>query len=198
MSAVSKTLLIFCKAPIPGQVKTRLIQDLGVEAATALHCELALRTIETCLSVPDVTCQLWCSPDTGHEFYRQFEMIKMLQRGTGLGERMHHAMPVEASQSTVLVGTDCPNLSLDYINQAFEKLEDHEVVIGPAEDGGYGLVGLQRANRKLFENIPWSTETVFADSCRVLNQQKINYSVLPRIWDVDRIADVHRYRRDYS
>ena len=204
-TALDRNLLIFCKAPIPGTVKTRLIPSLGEAKATELHRQLATRTINTCMSaqasIKNLKIQLCCAPTIKHSFYHQFDITKMLQQGIDLGERMYLALAqtvTEAMLPTVLVGTDCPSLSVAYLHRAFKQLEDHDVVLGPAEDGGYGLIGLRRLERKIFTGIAWGTETVCAHTCRLLNQQKINYSLLHLLWDIDRMEDVRRYAREYG
>lgn len=195
-------LKIFCKAPIPGEVNTRLIPDLGIASATKLHETMARRIINLCLSA-EVTGQanteLWCSPTIEHEFYDQFDCERYPQQGDDLGQRMSNAF--DATQGpAIVIGTDCANLDRDYLLQAMARLKNHAAVIGPAEDGGYGLIGLRHAIPAVFQNIEWGTANVCAQTCHVLNHQThnhqaLNWALLPLLWDVDRIEDVERYRR---
>jgi rSAM/selenodomain-associated transferase 1 len=202
------TLKIFCKAPIPGEVKTRLIPDLGVESATALHQQMAQRVINLCLAteITDVAdVELWCSPSICHEFYDQFDtnstrkgVVRHLQVGNDLGQRMANGFNNGVTRNpAILIGTDCANLDIDYLVHAMSQLENHDAVIGPAEDGGYGLIGLRHPCVDVFRNISWGTENVCAQTCDVLNRleinsQKLNWALLPLLWDVDRIEDVER------
>ena len=190
-------ILIFCKAPIAGEVKTRLIPSMGVDAATELHQQLATRIILECLN-PDVSAvadiELWCSPTTDHEFYRQFEVQKCQQQGEDLGQRMANAFEATGVPA-LLIGTDCVNLDGNYLRLAVDKLTTHDAVIGPAEDGGYGLIGLHEGNRDLFEGINWGSETVCSETCRKMNTQQLNFALLPLLWDVDRPDDVERLNR---
>ena len=189
-------IMIFCKAPIPGQVKTRLIRDLGADGAAQVHSELASRMLQDCLKpkvVGSAMLELWCSPDTKDEFYDQFPIERHLQEGEDLGQRMAFAFE-RAGVPAVLIGTDCPRLDADYLQRALAKLKSHDAVLGPAEDGGYGLIGLQHPNADLFRSIKWGTASVCSETCRVMNQKKLNWSLLPLLWDVDRPEDVKRYK----
>lgn len=198
------TLKIFCKAPVPGEVNTRLIPALGPASATKLHEAMAQRVVNLCLT-PQITkhanVELWCSPTVEHEFYDQFNgrFNRHLQIGDDLGQRMANAFDA-TRYPAILTGTDCANLDSAYLLQAIAQLANHDAVIGPAEDGGYGLIGLRHPMPQVFQDMPWGTETVCAQTCRVLNHQtrndlQINWALLPLLWDVDRMEDVERYRR---
>jgi hypothetical protein len=189
-------LVIFCKAPIPGDVKSRLIASFGIEGAAKIHEDLAARLIVQCLQsglADTIDIELWCSPATDHDFYHQFDISRFLQQGDDLGERMLNAF-MYAKTVTVLIGTDCPNLSTDYLRRSFDLLSSHDAVLGPAEDGGYGLIGLQRAEAGVFSDINWGTEDVCSDTCRHFNTLGMNWALMPLLWDVDRPEDVDRWR----
>lgn len=213
---------IFCKAPIAGEVKTRLIPQLGEQGAARLHERLAGDTIALCQSARLAPVEIWCMPDTGHGFFADAADDSTLlyqQQGANLGERLSSAaasalgeMGEKSAEAVVIIGTDCPALDADYLHLALEKLENHDAVLGPAEDGGYCLIGFRRANekssretlvqessvqessvwRKAFQNIPWGTDTVCADTCRVFNRENLHWALLPLLWDVDRPEDVVR------
>jgi rSAM/selenodomain-associated transferase 1 len=118
-----------------------------------------------------------------------------LQPDGDLGVRMAHALRngVSRAPKTILIGTDCPPIDAAYVKQAFETLNTHDVVLGPAEDGGYGLIGVKNTVPDIFSGIDWGTDKVLAQTCRKLNAQRINYALLPLIWDVDRPEDLPRY-----
>lgn len=194
---------VFCKAPVPGEVKTRLIPDLGEESAAALHERLASRTIDLCQKAELAPVQIWCAPDPSHDFFaRVADQTTCLygQQGEDLGERMlnsaRYALDEEGADAAVIVGTDCPAMDADYLRLALEKLRDHDAVIGPAEDGGYCLIGLRRADanvrESLFKDIAWGSDTVCADTCRALNRANLYWALLPLLWDVDRPEDLAR------
>jgi len=189
-------LVIFCKAPIPGEVKSRLIASEGIAAATGIHEELATRLILECLAsaLPlEVSIELWCSPTTDHEFYDQFVVPRFLQQGADLGERMLNAFE-HFETATLLIGTDCPNLTPEYIRSSFDQLAIYDAVLGPAEDGGYGLIGLRGPEPSVFKDIPWSTDQVCSETCRRMDELELNWALLPQLWDVDRPEDVKRWR----
>ena len=101
---------------------------------------------------------------------------------------MHFALVDGLNQATrvILVGSDCPDINGSYVGEAFERLNDHDIVLGPAEDGGYGLIGVRDAVPSIFQSIAWSTTSVLSETCRRLNDAVTDYALLPLIWDVDR------------
>ena len=191
-----QTIMNVCKAATRGQVKTRLIQDLGADGAAQLHAELASRMLQDCLKpkvVEMAALELWCSPDTEDEFYNQFPIKRCLQQGEDLDKRMAFAFE-QTTVPAILIGTDCPRLDADYLQLALAKLKSHDAVVGPAEDGGYGLIGLRHPSEDLFKGIKWGSASVCSETCRVMNRQKLNWALLPLLWDVDRPEDVKRWR----
>lgn len=194
-------ILIFCKAPVAGKVNTRLAPQLGEQGATALHEELAGRIIAECRRGASAPIELWCEPDTSHPFFAMLASSEecFAQQGDDLGERMAFALSASLSRGgvarAVLVGTDCPAIDVQYLEMALDKLSNHDVVIGPAEDGGYGLIGLTRAYPSLFAGMAWGSDSVCAETCRAINRQRLYWSLLPLLWDIDRPEDVARYRR---
>lgn len=195
----STRLLIFCKAPVDGQVKTRLLPVLGPRGARELHKTLALRVISLCRSAGLAPVQLWCAPDTTDEFFTASGLPLYQQHGADLGERMNHGLTAALAEpgvmSAILIGTDCINLDVAYLRRACLSLQDHEAVLGPAEDGGYGLIGLRQPAPEVFAQIAWSTDTVCADTARHFNRAFQRWALLSMLWDLDRPADLWRYYR---
>lgn len=191
-------LIIFCKAPIPGEVKTRLISGVGAGSAANIHARLATETIGDCLAVaealPRVKLELWCSPDTEHGFFQAFvgKMTLHQQQGNGLGERMAHAMCIDQSPA-ILIGTDCPPVNRNYLLNAADQLRFNPFVIAPAEDGGYGLIGMQSPDESVFKDIHWSTDQVLQETLARCRENSIKVLQLPTIWDVDEPADLDRW-----
>lgn len=191
-------ILIFCKAPVPGTVKTRLIPTMGVAGATQLHEALARRVVEWCQVSRLAPIQLWCAPDITHEFFSSTGLDCRQQMGSHLGQRMDHALTVALSEpdvdSAILIGTDCINMNSAYLHQALARLQHSKAVLGPAEDGGYGLIGLTEPASSVFDNLAWGTDTVCAETARRLNERFEQWELLPLVWDLDRPEDLLRYR----
>ncbi len=188
-------VLVFAKAPVPGEVKTRLIPSLGEQGAAELHARLTLRTLDMVMQANVAPVELWCSPDNQHPFFRALTMPQQIQSGQNLGARMAHAVSsaLVRSRFVILVGTDCPAMSGDYLRDAAARLaQGADAVIGPAEDGGYVLIGLSRDDARLFENVPWGTAGVVQATRDRLEESGFHWHELPCLWDVDRAEDVNR------
>jgi rSAM/selenodomain-associated transferase 1 len=193
-------LLIFTRAPEPGRVKTRLAAQLGTEAALRLHQQLLRRTLDVALEARLSPVALYVT-DTRHPFILSLLARRPLtarrQRGADLGERMHAALQQTLSGSAfaLLIGTDCPVMTAGYLEQALRKLQDGmDLVIGPAEDGGYVLIGVRRCCPALFEAIPWGTAGVLQATRERAQALRLRYAELGVLWDIDTPADLERWR----
>ena len=185
---------IFCKLPEPGKVKTRLEPCLGKQGAADLSGELLERVIVRLK--PFFNTELRYACDGAHHYLKRFPGLKQIQQlGGDLGIRMFNSMAdgLARSERVILVGSDCPQIDAGYVSHALALLKDHDVVLGPAEDGGYGLIGARRLLPEIFTDIIWSTDHVLSDTCSRLNKGSVNYAMLPLIWDIDRPSDVERY-----
>ena len=185
---------IFCKLPEPGKVKTRLAECLGDGGAAELAGELAERLI--CRVAPAFSSELWFTLEDTMGFLARFPYLAQKAQAEGnLGERMRCALAdgMTRADNVILVGSDCPLIDAAYVADAFDRLEDHDIVLGPVEDGGYALIGVRHVLPPVFENMTWSTDSVLSETCRRLNVAGINYALLPLTWDVDRPADLKRY-----
>jgi len=198
----SARILVFCKAPVPGTVNTRLLSVLSAEQAASLHGQMSRRILDCCLDSSLAEIELWCSPDTGHEFFREYNDLGIplyQQRGSDIGERMRHGaeqcLSREGTDKAVIIGTDLPTLNNHYLKVALERLHQHDVVIGPAEDGGYGLLGIKQPYRGIFENMAWGSGEVCGETCRRLEKMGESWLLLPSLWDVDRPEDLDRYMK---
>ena len=185
---------IFCKAPVLGKVKTRLIHKLGARAALDLYQQMFERLIAE-LSATRFNTELWISPDKAHVFFDPYTVPRFQQAGTNLGVRIKAALSngLTRHESVILVGTDLPLINRSYIELAVNAFRDHDVIIGPAEDGGYGLVGVKGEPPDIFSDIDWGTERVLSQTCAKLNSHGLKFGLLPLIWDVDLPADLPRY-----
>lgn len=195
-------ILIFAKAPVPGYVKTRLIPALGAEGAASLYTGLLKQTVESVVAADLAPVQLWCAPDSANAFFQrlasQYDLLLCDQSGAGLGERMRHAagLALNASDAVLLMGADCPLLSGIHLAQALQWLMDGEdAVLGPAEDGGYVLLGLRQNSAALFEEIPWGSDQVLELTRRRLAKLGWRWQELEPLWDLDRPVDFERWRR---
>nr|WP_310523256.1 TIGR04282 family arsenosugar biosynthesis glycosyltransferase [Polymorphobacter sp.] len=178
---------LFTRWPEPGQAKTRLIPAIGGEAAAALHKRLTERTIAVVhaaglaleirsTGAPIASFQEWLGQGT-----------RIIDQGTGdLGQRLARAAQ---SLPVLLLGADIPDLAPHHLTAAAEALATNPAVIGPAEDGGYWLLGLATPAPQLFENMPWGTETVFETTSSRLT----NPVLLPVLADLDRPEDLPRW-----
>jgi rSAM/selenodomain-associated transferase 2/rSAM/selenodomain-associated transferase 1 len=198
-----RKLILFTRFPEPGRVKTRLLPALDPRAATALHRRLVLRALRTALAAcRSCEAKLQVSFDGGDEGRMRHWLGDSLayqpQAGGDLGKRMARAFEESfraGASAVVLIGSDCPNLTPEILGRAFEALDSHPVVLGPATDGGYYLVGLTRLIAGLFQDIPWGTDTVFADSLRALSRLGLKPALLETLADLDRPADLPAWQR---
>ena len=194
-------IMVFCKAPIQGQVKTRMIPPLTSEEAAALHCELAEKTLQT--ATQDRLCNVvvWCSPAIDHPFFKNladsYSVTLHLQQGVDLGARMHHAFcqALTRFDKAINIGCDCPSLTSADLDVALNELnQGKQCVLAPAEDGGYVLIGLKQPQPSLFEGLPWGTDKVLGLTRAKLQSLNIDYRELDMQWDVDTKDDLERYR----
>ena len=185
---------VFCKAPVSGKVKTRLIQAIGARRALDLYKQM-LERIMVDFSLDRPNAELWISPVKDHVYFERYALPRFQQKGDDLGARISEALRdgLTRHESVVLVGTDLPLINNSYIDLAVSALMHHEVVIGPAADGGYGLVGVKKEIPDMFSDIDWGTERVLSQTCDKLNRGGLDYCLLPLIWDVDRPEDLERY-----
>jgi len=195
-------LLVFCKAPIAGQVKTRLQPELTADQAADAHRQLTRLTLDRAFQQRICDVRLCCSPDTTHQFFGQCEkdypLTLSAQHGADLGERMLNAFGEVLSQyrSALLIGCDCPSLTPDDLQQALMALQNgSDAVIAPAEDGGYVLIGLNAPQPSLFESMDWGTEKVMEETRHRVKRASISIHELAEQWDVDTADDWARYLR---
>jgi rSAM/selenodomain-associated transferase 2/rSAM/selenodomain-associated transferase 1 len=200
---VPPDLLVFAKAPVPGRVKTRLAKTIGDEAAALVYRSLAERTLATaararrCGVVGNV--ELWLDPQSdpaGIATWRdRFGVAVETQAGGDLGSRMRHALRTSLARGrpALLIGTDVPGYDVAYLAQAAAALARRDAVIGPAEDGGYVLIGLA-CDLDLFSGIAWSTPRVMAMTRERLAACGARHAELPALWDVDCHDDLLRWQ----
>lgn len=186
-------LIIFVKNPVPGTVKTRIAQTVGPERATEVYRHLLAHTQQISRWLPWKRAIYYGDFINATDGWDGYE--KHLQTGADLGERMHNAFAEQfAAGATrlVIIGSDCLQIQPDHLRQAFRKLDEVDVVIGPATDGGYYLLGMNQLHPSLFQNKPWSQSTLLAETSRELDEQKLRYALLEELSDVDEWDDYVR------
>jgi rSAM/selenodomain-associated transferase 1 len=195
-------VLVFAKAPIPGQVKTRLTGKYGEQGAARLHSSLLRRILSLLKAARLCRVTLCCSPDTKHALFlacrRDYGVELCTQKGADLGQRMLHAFAKTLAETplVLLIGSDCASLGVGDLRSALLALAaGKDAVLGPAEDGGYLLLGLSRLDSSLFRRIHWGSGQVLAATRRRLRRAGFDWLELPSGWDVDYPADVRRLRR---
>jgi len=186
-----KQLILFVKSPTLGLCKTRLIPLLGEQGATDFYKHLLSHCVHIASQLNDIDVALYVYPDTQHEFIQQlkntYDMPLYTQQGDDLGERMHHAMHHSLTQYSqcVLIGSDCPAITTDYIQQAFNALNSHSICLGPATDGGYVLIGATEIYSELFAHTEWSTSTVLQQCLTNIDKLNVSHHLLTTLWDID-------------
>lgn len=194
-------LLVFTREPIPGQTKTRLIPDLGAEGAAKLHTKLLYKTLYEASTSKFSAIQIWCSPDINHPIIKSYSEVFNItlhhQVGEDLGIRMFNAIDaaLERFSFAVVVGSDCPMISTKIFDEAHDYLSNSfDAVLGPSEDGGYYLIGLNQSEYEIFRDINWGTESV-ADITRS-SVKNLGWTCheTEQLWDVDTIQDVQRLK----
>jgi rSAM/selenodomain-associated transferase 1 len=198
-------ILVFCKAPEPGSVKTRLQSVLSPAQCAQLHARLAQHTLQTAVDSEVAEVELWCSGATEHAFFKKcaqhYGTELRQQQGSDLGARMAHALQTALGSCAfaIIIGTDCPALQAAHLRAAAGFLAAASrdprltrVVIGPAADGGYVLFGADRAVTEAFENIDWGSDKVLQQTRACLHNPHTLYKELETLWDVDRPEDLKR------
>ena len=192
------TLLIFIKNPIKGKAKTRLAKTVGDEEALRIYKELLRHTRELATKI-NARRQVHYTyfVDYQDEWLEEvFE--KHLQTGNDLGNRMGDAFEraFENSSKVVIIGSDCASLTTTIIEQAFATLDKYDFVIGPAEDGGYYLLGMRAFMPFVFEEVVWSSSKVLSKTVENIQQHNKTYHFLETLSDIDTEADWKKYGWD--
>ena len=191
-------LLIFAKAPVPGQVKSRLVPDIGEHAAAELHRLMTLNTVVMAVNSGICPVELWCSPDPSHQFFQKLgqrvPVTLRTQQGSDLGERMFHAAgcALQEANSIIIIGSDCLQITNDHLAMAMAYLAEQslECVVAPAYDGGYVLIGMNKIDRRLFQNIDWGTSDVMKQTQDALRGLQWRWAELPTLRDTDVKTDL--------
>jgi uncharacterized protein len=200
----SRALLVFAKTPKPGKVKTRLLAAVSADVAAGLHAGCIEDTLRLARKMRGCDAFVFAAGGTGH--FRRLvtkqgssaRMQVLPQRGAELGARMENAFRkcfAMGYREVVVIGTDTPWMGVERVRRAFTVLKGNDVVIGPAEDGGYYLMGMRKMVPEIFRGIPWSTERVLELTLQKIVALKLRTKLLRRDFDLDRPEDLKRAAR---
>ena len=198
-----KAIIIFLKYPKPGAVKTRLAHAIGIQSAARIADQLIKKTFLTIRSVCEQThfncfIAIENSIATRREYeqyinkHLNLDVIALEQQGHTLGDRIYNAVDevLDTHKHCIVIGTDCPDISPGHLIAAHHTLQDHDLVVGPAHDGGYYLIGMKRKIPHLFSKINWSTSTVLKETQERAHAEGLKYSFLETLSDIDTINDL--------
>lgn len=189
----SKNLLIvFVKNIVSGKVKTRLAQTIGNENALLIYKELLQITEKATQQLQNCAVQVYFSESIEENQWKNCE--KFIQQGNDLGEKMQNAFNNgfnSGYEKILLIGSDLPDISASIIEQGFDELTNNDIVFGPAEDGGYYLVGMKKLQTNIFQNKPWSNAKLLSLTLKELSNHKLQ--LLPFLNDIDVYEDLIKY-----
>ena len=201
MSETNVQVAIFAKTPIMGEVKTRLIPELGPVGALKAHLELLQRTLTNLSSASvDARFELWVTSysQSVQDCADQHDLVLKIQSGESLGERMKNAMGsmfTNGADLAFIVGSDCPELNSDYLTMMIQKSSEQDLLLAPAEDGGYCLIASRSLHSELFSGIEWGEAQVLEETLCKADALGLSVYLGPTIWDVDRPEDWRRYKK---
>jgi rSAM/selenodomain-associated transferase 1 len=194
-------VIVFAKFPEDGNVKTRLSRTLGVEFAVRFYTSMAEHAFNVCLAVPKEEADLHLY----YDYPNDIESIKNwipagfslhLQKGKDLGEKMKNAFGLlfeKSYKKVIIIGTDCPDINVNIILKSFEELSRHDITIGPSNDGGYYLLGMNRFYPFLFDDNKWSSNQVLTGTIEKINENKLSLFKLPELIDIDNEEDLRKW-----
>jgi rSAM/selenodomain-associated transferase 1 len=190
------TLLIFIKNPELGKAKTRLAQSVGAEQALKIYLALLGHTCQLAQAVDAQRMLFYSSFIDEKDQWLNKDFSKYLQASGGLGERMSAAFAQAfAAQGgpVLIIGSDCAQLTPAIVTQGIKALETHDFVIGPAEDGGYYLLGMKEFHPEVFQDIAWSTENVLPQTLEIISSNSWSHTLLPVLSDIDYEEDWEKH-----
>ncbi|MEM7591127.1 MAG: TIGR04282 family arsenosugar biosynthesis glycosyltransferase [Cyanobacteria bacterium P01_A01_bin.83] len=200
---MSETLIIFSRYPEPGKTKTRMIPALGAAGAASLQRQMTEHTLNTAqqlLSKGDLKLEIHFSGGD-QQLMAQWlgsDLIYIPQASGDLGWKMRSAFERAfelGNQRVVIIGIDCPDIDQAILNQAFDSLQNQDLVLGVASDGGYYLIGLKQTYSQLFNNVDWGTERVLNQTKTIASKLKLDVGYLRPLSDVDRPEDLHIWQK---
>lgn len=195
-------ILVFAKSPEVGRVKTRLGASVGMEKAADVHCELLERTLSLVTEVADshdLPRALYLDGDLNQPvlqallYHQNLSIHEQVEGDLGLKMLTACQKELETQPWVIVIGTDCPVMDTAYLEKAIIALQTSDVVIGPAEDGGYVLLGARKIDEVIFSEISWGESSVLRDTLTRLEQSELSFQLLSTLWDVDYLADWQKW-----
>lgn len=193
-----RLLMIFIKNPVRGKVKTRLAATIGHDRALKIYEQLLEHTRLIASFVKCDKAVFYSDFIEKKDAWQKQGFIQRLQQGKDLGERMHNAFSFafeKGYKHVILIGSDCFELNDNIITQGFSALQKKDVVIGPAADGGYYLLGMNQLHPQLFINKQWSTPTVYLDTVKDILHLNLSHAELVTLHDIDEEKDLISFLR---
>ncbi|WP_017306087.1 TIGR04282 family arsenosugar biosynthesis glycosyltransferase [Spirulina subsalsa] len=196
------SLIIFTRYPEPGKTKTRLIPVLGATGAAEIQRQMTEHTLKQARCLSNLSLDIYFAggnPTLMAEWLGSDLHYKPQSQGD-LGQRMAEAFRQafqEGQERVLIIGIDCPGLTQTILEQGFRALQHHDLVIGPAEDGGYYLIGLNRLIPELFQGIAWGTDRVFAQTGEIAQGLGCAIATLPQLPDIDTPQDLPLWEQYY-
>ncbi len=212
----------FAKWPQKGRVKTRLAAEVGQDQALLAHIDLVLAVMHTHITHAGAHYQLWLTEDhtrsspmelanMGQALQRFCQIIDEaepeieLQVEGDLGFKMHNAFMRyhDRYEKVIVVGSDCPSVSRNTVAEALQKLDDFDLVLSPADDGGFVLIGVRTSSvcelpKTWLSNIEWGTDQVLSQTLNECKKASLSVSLLPELWDVDDLQGYQRWQEEMS
>ncbi|OGS17848.1 MAG: hypothetical protein A3J83_08610 [Elusimicrobia bacterium RIFOXYA2_FULL_40_6] len=202
-NSTTKALIIFAKYPQKNKVKTRLAKEIGAQKAAELYKSFVEQTLLTARKAGGAGVDIFVNikPSTVLNKFKKWlgqDLQYMKQQDLGLGAELSAVFTAlfnKGYKKVIAIGTDTPDLPVKFINEAYSRLSKCDAVIGPSKDGGYYLIGLNKNKlcSKVFNNINWSTGTVFDSTVKILKENSASYCVLKEWQDIDNLEDLKCY-----
>lgn len=186
--------MIFVKNPVKGQVKTRIAKVLGEDKALEIYKSLCIHTCRITKDLPCDKAVFYSDFITKNDLWEEKIYHKYVQTGNELGGRMKSAFAqaLQQYQKVLIIGSDNPQIQTGHLTMALKQLDQYDVVIGPATDGGYYLLGLKKLYPELFLNKKWSTNSVLKETIYDFKMLKLTFFELPELTDVDEPEDLRK------
>lgn len=197
---ISEILIVFTRYPQPGQTKTRLIPALGAARAADLHRMMTEYTFTQCCELArqrnlSIAVHYEGGEAQGWRKWIPSSMICSPQSKGSLGERLAYSFASSFTagfERVIIIGSDCPFLSPEILANGFDLLQNNDLVIGPAHDGGYYLIGLRKPDPLLLADIDWGTDKVLQQTIGMARKRGLTLALLPSLADIDRPEDLQR------
>lgn len=199
-------VIVFARYPENGKVKTRLGKTLGNDFAARLYELMAGHIFKVCHSLPKEEYDIHLfyenkDKSSSFEKWAPSDFAFTLQTGNDLGERMRNAFQIlfnKRYKKVIIIGTDCPQINVNLIVKAFDELSQNDLVIGPSNDGGYYLLGMNDFHSFLFDDIRWSSDEVFRKTERKAVEKGLRLSVMPELIDIDTEDDLKNWLLSFN